>query len=188
LYHSRPEKERRIFVMLKVFVNTWRNYNENGADGGEYIELPMDEEELEAKLVELAEALGDEDPEYAIHDYEWMHEIDLGEVHEMDSIVTWNERCQEAADLDGYDRYAIAAAMEAFGYDFDEALERQQRGCFTFYPDKDLEEVGFEIVNDCYFTKDTPDIFTRYFDYAAFARDLGYDGYTETQYGVILDD
>lgn len=148
----------------------------------------MDEEELEAKLVELAEELGDEDPEYAIHDYEWTGKIDLGEVHEMDSIVTWNERCQEADDLEEYDMKEIAAAIEAFGYSFAEAMERQQRGCFTFYPNQELEDVAYDLVNDCYFTKDTPDILTRYFDYAAFARDLGYDGYTETQYGVILDD
>ena len=43
------------------------------------------------------------------------------------------------------------------------------------------------LVNECYFTKDTPDIFTRYFDYEAFGRDLGFDGYTETKYGVIID-
>lgn len=174
--------------MLKVFVNTWRNYNENGADGGEWIELPMDEEELEAKLVELAEELGDEDPEYAIHDYEWTGKIDLGEVHEMDSIVTWNERCQEVDDLEEYDMKEIAAAIEAFGYSFAEAMERQQRGCFTFYQDQELEDVAYDLVNECYFTRDTPDILKQYFDYKAFARDLGYEGYTETQYGVILDD
>ena len=51
----------------------------------------------------------------------------------------------------------------------------------------DLEEVAEELVNESYFTKDTPDIFTRYFDYKAFARDLGFDGYTETSYGVIYE-
>lgn len=173
--------------MLKVFVNTWRNYNENGADGGIWIELPMHAGKLEAKLVELAEELGDEDPEYAIHDYEWTSEIELGEVHEMDSIVTWNERCQEADDLEEYDMKEIAAAIEAFGYSFAEAMERQQRGCFTFYPDQELEDVAYDLVNDCYFTKDVPDILTRYFDYAAFARDLSCDGYTETEFGVIVD-
>lgn len=33
--------------MLNIFVNTWGNYNENGADGGEWITLPMEPEELE---------------------------------------------------------------------------------------------------------------------------------------------
>lgn len=171
--------------MLNIFVNTWANYNENGADGGEWITLPMDADELEAKLVELAEALEDEDPEYAIHDYEWTSDIELGEVHEMDNIVTWNERCQEADDLEEYEVEEIAAAMEAFSYTFAEAMERQQRGSFTFYQGQTLQEVAEELVDECY---DLPDIAKRYFDYEAFARDLGFDGYTETKYGVILDD
>ena len=174
--------------MLKIFVNTWGNYNENGADGGEWITLPMDEDKLEDKLEAIAEAMGDEDPEWAIHDYEWTSEVELGEVHEMDSIEEWNERCQEVESLEDYELKEIAAAMEAFSYSFQEAMERQQRGCFSFYPGQDLEDVARELVDDCYITKDTPDIFTRYFDYEAFARDLGFDGYTETQYGVILDE
>ncbi len=173
--------------MLKVFVNTWGNYNENGADGGEWITLPMDDDELEEKLDSIANAMGDEDPEWAIHDYEWTCQIELGEVHEMDSITSWNERLQEVEGLEDYELNEIAAAMEAFGYSFEEAMERQQRGCFVFYPGKDLEDVAYEIVDECYITQNTPEIFTRYFDYEAFARDLGFDGYHETDYGVILE-
>ena len=36
--------------MLNIYVNTWGNYNENGADGGEWITLPMDPAELEEVL------------------------------------------------------------------------------------------------------------------------------------------
>ena len=174
--------------MLNIFVNTWKNYNENGADGGKWFTLPMDDDELEAKLVELAEELEDEDPEYAIHDYEWTGAIDLGDVDEMDNIVTWNERCQEADVLDEYDLKEIAAAVEAFGYSFNEAMERQQDGRFVFYPNQTLDDVAHELVDECYFTKHTPDILVHYFDYEAFARDLSIDGYTETSYGVIIDD
>jgi len=173
--------------MLKIFVNTWGNYNENGADGGEWITLPMDADELAEKLETIAEAMGDEDPEWAIHDYEWEGRIDLGEVHEMDSIMDWNEKCEEADGLEEYELKEIAAAMEAFGYSFADAMEKQQAGDFTFYPDQELEDVAYEIINECYITKSTPDIFTRYFDYEAFARDLGFDGYVETEYGVIYD-
>ena len=173
--------------MLKIFVNTWGNYNENGADGGEWITLPMDEDELEERLESIAAAMGDQDPEWAIHDYEWEGTINMGEVHEMDSITDWNERCQEADDLDDDDLKEIAAAIEAFGYGFKEAMERQQDGYFMFYPGQDLDDVAYDLVEECYFTKDTPHIFKNYFDYKAFARDLEIDGYTETQYGVIID-
>ena len=170
--------------MLNLFVNTWGNYNENGADGGQWITLPMEDEELQEVLENIAAAMGDQDPEWAIHDYEWESDVELGDVHEMDSITEWNARCKEACDLEEWESQEIAAAMEAYGYTFPEALERQQRGSFTLYAGMDLEEVAEELINECY---DLPEFALRYFDYEAFARDLSYDGYTETKYGVILD-
>lgn len=173
--------------MLNIFVNTWGNYNENGADGGEWVSLPMDEDELTEKLEAIAEAMGDDDPEFCIHDYEWTTDLEPREISEMESITELNEFLNELDSLDEWDQKEIAAAMEAWDYSFETAMERQQRGCFVFYSGMDLEEVAEEIVNECYFTKDTPDILTRYFDYAAFARDLSFDGYSETRYGVIWD-
>lgn len=172
--------------MLNLFVNTWGNYNTNGADGGQWITLPMDPEELEEVLENIADAMGDHDPEWAIHDYEWESEMELGDVNEMDSIEDWNERCQEAQDLEEWEAEEIAAAIEAWDYSFAEALDRQQRGCFTFYPGQDLEEVAEQIADECYLYN-APEFLARYFDYEAFARDLEFDGYTETKYGVICD-
>ena len=170
--------------MLNIFVNTWGNYNENGADGGQWITLPMEADELEEVLENIAALMKDEDPEWFINDYEWTIDQELGDVHEMDSITEWNERCQEADNLEEWEAEEIAAAIEAYGYTFAEALDRQQRGCFIFYPGQDLEEVAEELINECY---DLPEFALRYFDYEAFARDLSFDGYTETKYGVILD-
>ena len=160
--------------MLNIFINTWGNYNENGANGGEWVTLPMEPEELTERMEAIAEQMHDNDPEYFINDYEWTSKIEPRAIDEMENMEDWEQK-------------EIAAAIEAFGYDFMEALDKQQRGYFTFYEGMDLEEVAEEIINECYFTKDTPDIFTRYFDYAAFARDLGFDGYTETAHGVIVE-
>ena len=170
--------------MLNIYANTWGNYNENGADGGQWITLPMDSDELEEVLENIAALMKDEDPEWFINDYEWTIDQELGDVHEMDSITDWNERCQEACDLEEWEAEEIAAAIEAYGYTFAEALDRQQRGCFIFYRGQDLEEVAEELISECY---DLPEFALRYFDYEAFARDLSFDGYTETTYGVILD-
>ena len=57
--------------MLNIYLNTWGNYNENGADGGEWITLPMDEDELAEVMEKIADAMGDEDPEWFVNDYEW---------------------------------------------------------------------------------------------------------------------
>jgi antirestriction protein len=173
--------------MLNIFVNTWGNYNNNGADFGEWVTLPMDPDNLAETLKHIAAVMGDNDPEWTVHDYEWTTEIDLFDVGEYDNITELNERLQELESLEEWELEEVAAAMEAFGYEFPEAVERQQRRYFTLYRNMDLEEVAEEIINECYFTKDTPEIFTRYFDYEAFARDLRFDGYTETKYGVIID-
>ena len=95
--------------------------------------------------------------------------------------------CNQLDELDEWEAEEIAAAIEAYGYSVAEALERHERGCFIFYRGMEMDEVAEELVNECYFTRDTPEIFTRYFDYEAFARDLSFDGYTATKYGVILD-
>lgn len=173
--------------MLNIFVNTWGNYNENGADGGEWITLPMEQEELDAKLEAIAQAMNDDDPEFCIHDYEYTGEIELEEISECTSIHEINELCNEAAVLEEYELEEIAAAIDAWGYSFKEAMEMQQAGSFSFYPGRDLEDLAYEIAGECYFTKETPEFFKTYFDYKAFARDLGFDGYVETKYGVIWE-
>lgn len=173
--------------MLNIFINTWKNYNENGADGGEWVTLPMKADELEEKMEAIAEQMHDDDPEYFINDYEWTTEIEPRAIDEMENITELNDFINELDGLDEWDQKEIAAAIEAYGYGFEEAMDKQQRGYFTFYAGMDLEEVAEELVNDCYFTKDTPDILTRYFDYAAFARDLVFDGYCETTHGVIVE-
>ena len=173
--------------MLNIFINTWGNYNENGADGGGWITLPMDPEELQKRMEAIAEQMNDNDPEFFVNDYEWTTEIEPRDIGEMENIEELNNFINELDGLQEYERKEIAAAIEAYGYDFMEAMEKQQRGYFTFYEDMDLEDVAEELVNECYFTKDTPDILMRYFDYAAFARDLSFDGYTETTHGVIVE-
>ena len=172
--------------MLNIFVNTWGNYNTNGADGGEWITLPMDADELGEMLENIAEAMGDEDPEWFVNDYEWTTEIEMDEISEHANIHDLNEKCQEIAELEEYEAEEIAAAIDAFGYSFSEAMDRQQRGCFVFYAGRDLQEVAEEIADECYLYN-APDFLARYFDYEAFARDLSFDGYTETKYGVICD-
>ena len=173
--------------MLNIFVNTWCNYNENGADGGEWITLPMEAEELEETLNKIAEAMGDHDPEWAIHDYEWTTEIEPREISELENITALNEELQELDGLDEWDQKEIAAAMEAFGMDFKEAYERQQRGCFIFYAGQDLDDVAAELADEWLNSKDIPNFIRNYFDYSAFARDLRFDGYEETSLGVICD-
>ena len=174
--------------MLNVFINTWGNYNENGADGGEWISLPMDENELNETLEQIAKNMGDEDPEFCIHDFEWITECgDLCEVDENMDIFALNEQLQEFDTLNEWEQEETAAAVEAFGYTFKEAMEKQQRGCFTFYKGYDLEDLAYELADEYMNGNSIPSFLSNYFDYKAFARDLGFDGYMETTNGVIIE-
>lgn len=168
--------------MLNVFMNTWGNYNENGADGGAWISLPMDEDDLIETLASLAETLRDEDPEWAIHDYEWT-DTELFPVDEMDNVFTINEDLQEVADLDDYDLKELSVLTQELGYTFRDAFHMLDD--VDFYPGSTIEDVAYDLANEIIFTPDTPEILRTYFDYSAFARDLLLDGYRETPAGVV---
>lgn len=165
--------------MVKVFVNTWGNYNENGADGGQWITLPMDNDELCEKLDEIAEAMNDHDPEWAIHDYEWECE-DFGSVSECENIAELNECAQELENMQEWERETAAAYLEAEGGSLRNAIDSVDR-C-TLYAGQDMEDVAYDMLNECY---EIPDYLQNYIDYAAFARDISFDGYTETSFGVL---
>ena len=74
----------------------------------------------------------------------------------------------------------FTALMEVYSYT--DALKYLKSENYTFYEGMTLEDVAYELVEECY---NLPEIAQRYFDYKAFARDLGYDGYCETSTGVI---
>jgi antirestriction protein len=161
--------------MIKGFITNLGKYNE-GQLIGKWIQFPIDEEELEEVLKEIG--ISEEYEEFFFTD--WETEIDCG-LGEYETIQSVNEIAEELEKLDTYDIEKLEAIMEANGDSVGEAL------CYmddcVYYPGYSLEEVAEELVTECY---DLPEIALRYFDYEAFARDLSFDGYTETDNGVIF--
>ena len=142
---------------------------------GQWIDFPIDEDELAEVLEEIG--IDEEHEEFFFTDWETDYpEItkSLGQFESIEDVNDWAE------GIDFYDASFIAAIIEATGCDLQEALDNADN--VTFYEGYTLEEVAENIVEDCY---DLPEIAERYFDYEAFARDLGYDGYTETEYGTV---
>ena len=164
-------------VLISVFLNTWRNYNENGADGGFWVNMPCN---LEETLEKLARSTGEEVDEMEVFINDFETDINGLEIGEHTDLKTLNETAEELEALDDYDIEKLEAILEADGGSLEDALENMDD--YTFYAHMSLEDVAYEIVEECY---DLPDFALQYFDYAAFARDLGYDGYTETDNGVI---
>ena len=164
-------------IKIAVFLNTWGNYNENGADGGFWIELPCN---LDEAMERLAESTGEDidEMEVFINDTD-IEGIDV-EISENDSIEELNEMAEELQNLDEYDLEKIEAIIEVHGGTISEAIEDIDN--YTYYSEMTLEEVAEELVTECY---DLPEFALQYFDFEKFARDLSYDGYTETKNGVL---
>lgn len=165
-------------AMISVYLNTWGNYNENGADGGFGVDLPCN---LSETLKQLAESTGErlEDMEVFVNDYD----TDLNgiEISEDSNLSELNELAEQLAELDESDIEKLGAVLEVDGGTLENALENLDN--YTYYSGMTLVDVAYELVEECY--SNLPEIALRYFDYEAFARDLGFDGYTETSSGVV---
>ena len=160
---------------FRVFITNLGKYNE-GELVGKWLDLPCDDIESELAIIGVADDSQYE--EYFITDYEndWDYPVD-----EYEDLWQLNEFAEQLANVDDKgDGDWLAAYMEAEGCRLEYALDNYEDS--TFYPEMDLEDVAHDIIEECY---DLPEIAVHYFDYESFARDLGYDGYIETEYGVI---
>lgn len=171
--------------MLNIFINTWGNYNENGADFGEWVTLPMDPDELTEKLESIAANMGDNDPEFCIHDFEWTSEIEGREINENENIMELNEYVQALDDLSEWEQKVYAAAVEYWGAQYVELDELDE---YNLYPDIENDyDLGYywAVESGCYNLEKMGNI-ANYIDYEAFGRDIRFesDG-GHTNYGWI---
>lgn len=164
--------------MFKIFLTNLGKYNE-GELIGKWVELPCDN--LAEELAEIGVADGTMYEEFFITDYE--NEVGY-EVGEYESIDHLNELAERLEQIELHqDGEVIAAIMEANGCELEEALNVYDQGRYINYLEHDtLVELAYELIEENY---DLPEFALRYFDYDAFARDLSFEGYTETSYGVI---
>jgi antirestriction protein len=156
--------------MLNIYINTWGNYNENGADGGEWITLPMDEDELEETLERVAEQMGDNDPEWFVNDYEWTTEYSIRGIGEHENYFDLNEYVQELDNLDEDEQKVYMAAVEIFGSQVEPCDVDEYRLMEDIESEYDL---GYYWAHDsgCYNLDDMGTL-ANYIDYGGFGRDI----------------
>lgn len=164
-------------TLLNIYIANLAAYN-SGYLVGEWLSLPATEEEIAETLERIG--CGENGAEYAIHDCESDFDI---HVDEYDNIDELNELAQELADLDEYEQNKIFAYLESVSDDIAEAIENADR-CELYENCESLEDLACELVSEGCFG-DIPDSIANYIDYDAIARDLGFDGYHETSYGVL---
>ncbi len=158
---------------MKACVTNLAKYTE-GQLVGKWVDFPMDEEQFTKVLESIGVKENSAYEEYFITDYETSY-IDayeaLGEYPSIDDL-------NEFAELEEDEEFN--ALMEVVSYQ--EAKEIYENESYTYYAGMTLSDVAYWIVDECY---DLPEIAKRYFNYDAFTRDLGFNGYSEMKNGVI---
>ena len=148
--------ERRIYVACLA------SYN-NGRLFGKWIDAEQDAEDIHAEVAAMLAASPEPGAEeWAIHDYEGFHGLRLGESESF-------ERVAELAALLSEHGPAYAAYVEWVGEDYatPAGFEEAYLGNWDSeqaYAENFLEDIGA--------IPDDNSLISRYFDYAAFTRDL----------------
>lgn len=154
--------------MVNVFVTNLGAYN-NGELIGEWLSMPYEEEEFAA----LLDRIGNPE-EVFITDYESDCGIEIGEYEYLPAL---NEKTKT---LEMVDADLITALME-IGETLEDALEIAEAERYIFYPGQTVADVAVDYVE----TMQLPELALRYFDYEALERDLGFDGWHDTEVGAI---
>ena len=158
---------------MEAYVTNLAKYTE-GQLVGKWLEFPIDEDDFMKELESIGVSEGGE---WFVTDYD----SEKGEPYEALGEYPSIDDLNEFAELEESEEFN--ALMEVVNYQ--EAKKIYENESYTYYAGMALSDVAYEIVNECY---ELPEIAERYFDYDAFARDLSFDGYTETENGVIIID
>lgn len=156
--------------MLKIYLTNLGKYNE-GYLIGEWVTLPVDDDELEEvkKRIEINEYY----EEWFITDYE--SDIDGVEIGEYSNIDELNEMAEMLEDLDDADIEVITALMSD-GYSFDEAIDKKD-DVIIFADCEDMADVARQYIEETGMLEAMPEHLRDYFDFAAYGRDMSFEGH-----------
>lgn len=151
--------------MLKIFISNLKEYNE-GQIIGEWVDLPC--EGLEEVLDKIS---NNGNYELFISDYET--DISGLKVSEYDNILELNDMTEEIDNLSDDEVIAFQAYLEQYTNDLQQALDAVRQGNYRIYYNCDnMEDVAYQVVNDCGLLDGVPEEVKIYFDYEAYGRDL----------------
>lgn len=160
-----------------VFMNTWANYNEYGADG----EITPTGWMSIDEAIEYFEEYAEYEP--FINDTDNIPEaFGIGEYSSVEDL----ENVKEWEDMDDYDKEIVDAICDATGCNIEEAIERVEDNDYYLIKADTTSDLAYTYIDEVYggienMDKDTLE---RYFDYEAFGRELEYD-FIATDVGYI---
>ena len=171
---------------IKIFLTNLGRYNE-GILVGEWVKLPVDEDELEAVMKRIGIRNGYE--EYFITDYE--SSIANLEISEYTSVGEVNELARQMEELDEWDYEKLCAVIETESPTSVKAILAllTELDDFDLIPEVDDEEsLGEYYAEECCILNGMHETVQRYFDFAAYGRDIHLEGNgIFTSYGYVED-
>lgn len=155
--------------MLKIYVTNLSKYNE-GVLVGEWVSLPCED------IKEVLDKISNNDnDELFISDYET--DISGLKIGEYEDILQLNEIAEEIEEMREDELIAFQAYLEQYANNMEQALEEVRQGNYRIYYDCDnMEDVAYQVVNDCGLLDGVPEEVKIYFDYEAYGRDMDIEG------------
>lgn len=171
---------------VKIFLTNLGHYNE-GILMGEWVKLPVSEDELEAVMKRIGICSGYE--EYFITDYE--SSIANLEISEFTSVNEANELARQLEALTDWEYEKLSAVLEAEDPDSVTAILALIRELdeFDLIPEIENEgDLGEYYAAECSIFNGLPEVVQRYFDYEAYGRDIHLEGRgVFTSFGYVED-
>ena len=174
--------------MLKVFVTNLGKYNE-GNLCGEWIELPIEEEDLnevfdkikicheneDGEKVNYYDSVGNPYEEIFFSSFET--DIDGLEIPEHISIEDLNEMAEEIDNLDEEEQDVLSGLLKEGGYSYENAISVIDNQQYNVYYDCfNMSDIAKQVVEQCGYLDKMPEHLRNYFDYEAYGRDLEIEG------------
>lgn len=170
--------------MLKIYITDLAAYN-NGFLIGEWISLPMDQDDLSSKIKTIlreGEAACDSDEneheEYFITDYEFENNYQFAEVGEYSNPYNLNSACEELSEYDEEDLKRISYLTDNVGYNLEAAMEKYEE--VNIYEDMTLTEVVEQYIEETVDFTNIPDIIAHNINYDSIKVDFEISGEYET--------
>lgn len=171
--------------MINLYISTYYKYD-SGYLSGEWVELPLNEEELQETLDRIKGLHpAESDAEFMIQDFETDLSIKIGE---SDNIYELNELAQKNENWTDEQKEVFGCMVNDWGEDIEDASEKVE-DCEYWYiegnTDKELAQNYVDELGglDC-LDRETLE---KYFDFEAFGRELSFS-FTKTDAGYLVTD
>jgi antirestriction protein len=153
----------------RIYVACLAAYN-NGKLHGEWIDATQDAEDIREEIQKMLRASPEPGAEeWAIHDYEYFGELQLGEYEDLETVSRAALLIEEFPDI-------ASGVIDHFGGlryldEAEETLRERYRGFWT-----DVEAWAQDLLEDSGDWEKVPEHLRGYFDLARYARDLEISG------------